>query len=168
MRQACKEALVIIHRHKDQQILKLTKEEKLIVKTLNGIKNPKRLIEFLSKMNLNKNLENYLIEYLGNLKDIEFLHAILKSNLRQKVHICVQVAIRYTEQFTTSALIYPFESHKCNDGLFKFLKNIEAAPKSKDERAKKCLKETKLNHDKIKESETAFKRKRIKNNGNNF
>ncbi|KAK4337243.1 hypothetical protein RND71_043548 [Anisodus tanguticus] len=69
----------------------------------------------------------WLVNYYGTLSvedSIECLRAMLTSNIRQNLQICVQVATKYHEQLTTSALIELFESFKSYEGLFYFLGSI--------------------------------------------
>ena len=49
---------------------------------------------------------------------------MLQHNIRQNLQICVQVASKYHEQLTTTALIELFESFKSYEGLFYFLGSI--------------------------------------------
>ena len=55
---------------------------------------------------------------------IECLKAMLQHNIRQNLQICVQIASKYHEQLTTTALIDLFESFKSFEGLFYFLGSI--------------------------------------------
>ena len=55
---------------------------------------------------------------------IECIKAMLQHNIRQNLQICVQIASKYHEQLTTSALIEIFESFKSFEGLFYFLGSI--------------------------------------------
>ena len=55
---------------------------------------------------------------------IECIKAMLTHNIRQNLQICVQIASKYHEQLTTSALIEIFESFKSFEGLFYFLGSI--------------------------------------------
>jgi len=69
----------------------------------------------------------WLVNYFGTLSvedSIECLRAMLTSNIRQNLQICVQVATKYHEQLTTTALIDLFESFKSYEGLFYFLGSI--------------------------------------------
>lgn len=69
----------------------------------------------------------WLVNYFGTLSvedSIECLKAMLTSNIRQNLQICVQVATKYHEQLTTNALIDLFESFKSYEGLFYFLGSI--------------------------------------------
>ena len=69
----------------------------------------------------------WLVNYFGSLSvedSIECLRAMLTSNIRQNLQICVQVATKYHEQLTTTALIDLFESFKSYEGLFYFLGSI--------------------------------------------
>jgi len=47
---------------------------------------------------------------------LECLRAMLTHNIRQNLQICVQVATKYHEQLSTSALIELFESFKSFEG----------------------------------------------------
>lgn len=49
---------------------------------------------------------------------------MLQANIRQNLQVCVQIATKYHEQLTTSALISIFESFKSFEGLFYFLGSI--------------------------------------------
>lgn len=69
----------------------------------------------------------WLVNYFGSLSvedSIECLRAMLTNNIRQNLQICVQVATKYHEQLTTTALIDLFESFKSYEGLFYFLGSI--------------------------------------------
>lgn len=69
----------------------------------------------------------WLVNYFGSLSvedSIECLKAMLSHNIRQNLQICVQVATKYHEQLTTTALIDLFESFKSYEGLFYFLGSI--------------------------------------------
>lgn len=69
----------------------------------------------------------WLVNYFGTLSvedSIECLKAMLQHNIRQNLQICVQVATKYHEQLTTTALIDLFESFKSYEGLFYFLGSI--------------------------------------------
>lgn len=69
----------------------------------------------------------WLVSYFGTLSvedSIECLKAMLTHNIRQNLQICVQVATKYHEQLTTTALIDLFESFKSYEGLFFFLGSI--------------------------------------------
>ena len=67
------------------------------------------------------------MNYFGSLSvedSLECLKAMLQHNIRQNLQICVQVATKYHEQLSTSALIELFESFKSFEGLFYFLGSI--------------------------------------------
>ncbi|CAH8448867.1 unnamed protein product [Schistosoma intercalatum] len=49
---------------------------------------------------------------------------MLQANIRQNLHVCVQIATKYHEQLGTNALIEIFESFKSFEGLFYFLGSI--------------------------------------------
>lgn len=49
---------------------------------------------------------------------------MLQANIRQNLKVVVQIASKYCEQLTTSALIELFESFKSYEGLFYFLISI--------------------------------------------
>lgn len=69
----------------------------------------------------------WLVGYFGTLSvedSLECLKAMLTHNIRQNLQICVQVATKYHEQLTTTALIDLFESFKSYEGLFYFLGSI--------------------------------------------
>jgi clathrin heavy chain len=69
----------------------------------------------------------WLVSYFGTLSvedSIECLKAMLTHNIRQNLQISVQVATKYHEQLTTTALIDIFESFKSYEGLFYFLGSI--------------------------------------------
>ncbi|XP_074599513.1 clathrin heavy chain 1-like isoform X1 [Brevipalpus obovatus] len=69
----------------------------------------------------------WLVNYFGTLSvedSIESLKAMLQHNIRQNLQICVQIATKYHEQLTTTALIDLFESFKSYEGLFYFLGSI--------------------------------------------
>ncbi|CAM1325764.1 CLTC (predicted) [Pycnogonum litorale] len=69
----------------------------------------------------------WLVNYFGSLSvedSLECLKAMLTANIRQNLQIAVQVATKYHEQLTTTALIDLFESFKSYEGLFYFLGSI--------------------------------------------
>lgn len=69
----------------------------------------------------------WLVTFFGKLSvedSIECLKAMLQSNIRQNLQICVQIATKYHEQLGTDALIDLFESFKSYEGLFYFLGSI--------------------------------------------
>ena len=55
---------------------------------------------------------------------LECLKAMLTSNIRQNLQVCVQIASKYHEQLTTNSLIDLFEGFKSFEGLFYFLGSI--------------------------------------------
>ncbi|EGD82238.1 clathrin [Salpingoeca rosetta] len=66
----------------------------------------------------------FLISYFGTLSvenALECLKEMLSKNIRQNLQICVQIAAKYHEHLTTTALIDLFESFKSFEGLFYFL-----------------------------------------------
>ncbi|XP_054748808.2 clathrin heavy chain 1 isoform X1 [Lytechinus pictus] len=69
----------------------------------------------------------WLVNYFGSLSvedSLECIKAMMTANLRQNLQICVQVATKYHEQLTTTALIDIFETFKSYEGLFYFLGSI--------------------------------------------
>lgn len=69
----------------------------------------------------------WLVTFFGKLSvedSIECLKAMLQSNIRQNLQICVQIATKYHDQLGTDALIDLFESFKSYEGLFYFLGSI--------------------------------------------
>eukprot|EP00111_Clytia_hemisphaerica_P010235 TCONS_00029917-protein len=69
----------------------------------------------------------WLVNYFGTLSvedSIECVRQMLTHNIRQNLQICVQIASKYHEQLTTTALIEIFESFKSFEGLFYFLGSI--------------------------------------------
>ncbi|KAG5447542.1 Clathrin heavy chain 1 [Clonorchis sinensis] len=69
----------------------------------------------------------WLVNYFGSLSvddSLECLRAMLQTNIRQNLQVCVQIATKYHEQLGTSALIEIFESFKSFEGLFYFLGSI--------------------------------------------
>ncbi|XP_054155438.1 clathrin heavy chain 1-like isoform X3 [Oppia nitens] len=69
----------------------------------------------------------WLVNYFGSLSvddSVECLKQMLTNNIRQNLQICVQVATKYHEQLSTTALIDLFESFKSYEGLFYFLGSI--------------------------------------------
>ena len=69
----------------------------------------------------------WLVTFFGTLSvedSLECLKAMLTSNIRQNLQVCVQIAGKYHEQLTTNALIDLFESFKSFEGLFYFLGSI--------------------------------------------
>ncbi|CAK9299457.1 unnamed protein product [Gordionus sp. m RMFG-2023] len=70
---------------------------------------------------------DWLVNYFGSLSvedSLDCLKAMLAANIRQNLQICVQIATKYHEQLTTTALIDLFESFKSYEGLFYFLGSI--------------------------------------------
>lgn len=66
----------------------------------------------------------WVVSYFGRLsvdQSHECLKEMLTSNLRQNLHICVQVAVKYSEQLTPQKLILLFENLKCMEGLYYYL-----------------------------------------------
>lgn len=62
----------------------------------------------------------WLVNYFGSLSvedSLECIKAMLQSNIRQNLQVCVQIATKYHEQLTTQALIEIFESFKSFEGL---------------------------------------------------
>ena len=55
---------------------------------------------------------------------MECLKTMLQANIRQNLQVVVQIATKYHEQLTTSALIDLFEQFKSFEGLFYFLGSI--------------------------------------------
>lgn len=69
----------------------------------------------------------WLVTFFGSLSvedSLECLKAMLTSNIRQNLQICVQIATKYHEQLSTNSLIDLFESFKSYEGLFYFLGSI--------------------------------------------
>ncbi|KJE97309.1 clathrin heavy chain 1 [Capsaspora owczarzaki ATCC 30864] len=69
----------------------------------------------------------WLVNYFGTLSvadSVECLKAMLQANIRQNLQVVVQIATKYHEQLTTTALIDMFESFKSFEGLFYFLGSI--------------------------------------------
>lgn len=69
----------------------------------------------------------WLVNYFGSLSiedSLECLKAMLQSNIRQNLQVCVQIATKYHEQLNTQSLIEIFESFKSFEGLFYFLGSI--------------------------------------------
>ncbi|CAH8446801.1 unnamed protein product [Heterobilharzia americana] len=69
----------------------------------------------------------WLVNYFGSLSvddSLECLRAMLQTNIRQNLQVCVQIATKYHEQLGTNALIEIFESFKSFEGLFYFLGSI--------------------------------------------
>jgi hypothetical protein len=61
----------------------------------------------------------WLVNFFGSLSvedSLECLKAMLASNIRQNLQVCVQIATKYHEQLTTNALIEIFESFKSFEG----------------------------------------------------
>jgi clathrin heavy chain len=70
---------------------------------------------------------DWLVNYFGSLSvqdSLECIKAMLQTNIRQNLQVCVQIATKYHEQLTTQALIDIFESFKSYEGLFYFLGSI--------------------------------------------
>ena len=64
-------------------------------------------------------LFQWLVNFFGSLSvedSLECLKAMLASNIRQNLQVCVQIATKYHEQLTTTALIEIFESFKSFEG----------------------------------------------------
>ena len=67
---------------------------------------------------------DWLVNYFGSLSvtdALECFRAMLQSNIRQNLQVCIQIAIKYHELLTAQALIDIFESFKSYEGLFYFL-----------------------------------------------
>jgi len=70
---------------------------------------------------------DWLVTFFGTLSvedSLECLKAMLTSNIRQNLQVCVQIASKYHEQLTTNSLIDLFEGFKSFEGLFYFLGSI--------------------------------------------
>ncbi|RZF40357.1 hypothetical protein LSTR_LSTR008787 [Laodelphax striatellus] len=72
--------------------------------------NPVWLVNFFSK--------------LSTEDTITCLDSMLYANMRHNIQACVQIAVRYYEQLTISAIIELFERHTCYEGLFNFLASV--------------------------------------------
>jgi len=60
------------------------------------------------------------VNYFGSLSvedSLECLKAMLQANIRQNLQVCVQIATKYHEQLTTTALTEIFESFKSYEGI---------------------------------------------------
>ena len=69
----------------------------------------------------------WLVNFFGTLSiedSMECLKTMLQANIRQNLQVVVQIATKYHEQLTTSALIDLFEQFKSFEGLFYFLGSI--------------------------------------------
>lgn len=69
----------------------------------------------------------FLVNFFGTLSvedSMACLQEMLKSNIRQNLQICVQIAGKYHEQLGATALCELFESFKSFEGLFYFLGSI--------------------------------------------
>lgn len=69
----------------------------------------------------------FLVNYFSQLSvddSLECLRELLSNNLRQNLQLVVQVATKYSEQLTPSALIQLFEEFKSYDGLYYYLGQI--------------------------------------------
>lgn len=67
----------------------------------------------------------WLVNYFGSLSvedSLECIKAMLQSNIRQNLQVCVQIATKYHEQLTTQALIEIFESFKSFEGSIAVLR----------------------------------------------
>lgn len=70
---------------------------------------------------------DWVVNYFGRLsveQSLECIREMLKANMRQNLQICVQIAIKYSEQLTPHALIELFESFKSFEGLYYYLGSI--------------------------------------------
>ena len=68
-----------------------------------------------------------LVNFFGTLSiedSMECVKTMLTANIRQNLQVVVQIATKYHEQLTTSALIDLFEQFKSFEGLFYFLGSI--------------------------------------------
>lgn len=77
----------------------------------------------------------WLVEFFGKLSvedSLECLKAMLTSNIRQNLQICVQIATKYHTQLSTHSLIDLFESFKSYEGLFYFLGSIVNVSEDKE------------------------------------
>ncbi|XP_075235071.1 clathrin heavy chain-like [Lycorma delicatula] len=71
--------------------------------------------------------EDWLVDYFNNLSAedaLECLKAIISTNIRQNLQLCVKICNRYHEQLTVDAVTELFEHFKCYEGLFYFLGSI--------------------------------------------
>jgi clathrin heavy chain len=69
----------------------------------------------------------WLVNFFGTLSiedSMECVKTMLTANIRQNLQVVVQIATKYHEQLTTSALIDVFEQFKSFEGLFYFLGSI--------------------------------------------
>eukprot|EP00053_Salpingoeca_punica_P012105 m.107985 g.107985 ORF g.107985 m.107985 type:complete len:1673 (-) comp15857_c0_seq1:337-5355(-) len=69
----------------------------------------------------------WLVNFFGTLSvedSLDCLREMMRTNIRQNLQICVQIASKYHEQLSTNALIELFESFKSFEGLFYFLGSI--------------------------------------------
>jgi clathrin heavy chain len=68
-----------------------------------------------------------VITYFGKLsveQSVEVMREMLAANLRQNLQIVIQIATKYSEQLTPTALINLFESFKSFEGLYYYLGSI--------------------------------------------
>ncbi|KAI9172885.1 Clathrin heavy chain [Blastocladiella emersonii ATCC 22665] len=66
----------------------------------------------------------WVVTFFGRLsveQSLECLREMLSTNLRQNLQICVQIAIKYSEQLGPANLIGIFEQFKTNEGLYYYL-----------------------------------------------
>ncbi|KAL1920539.1 uncharacterized protein VTP21DRAFT_916 [Calcarisporiella thermophila] len=69
----------------------------------------------------------WIVNYFGTLsieQTLECLKDMMSSNLRQNLQICVQIAIKYSEQLGPQNLIDIFESFKSFEALYYYLGSI--------------------------------------------
>jgi clathrin heavy chain len=69
----------------------------------------------------------WLVNYFGRLsveQSLECIREMLNNNLRQNLQVVVQIATKYSEQLSATALIDMFESFRCYEGLYYFLGSI--------------------------------------------
>ncbi|KAJ1507724.1 hypothetical protein HMI54_001426 [Coelomomyces lativittatus] len=67
---------------------------------------------------------DWVVTYFGRLsveQSLECLKEMMTVNLRQNLQICVQIAIKYSEQLGPSKLIQLFEQFKTFEGLYYYL-----------------------------------------------
>jgi clathrin heavy chain len=55
---------------------------------------------------------------------MECLRELLKTNLRQNLNVCVQIATKYSEQLGPSNLIHLFEEFQTEEGLYYYLGSV--------------------------------------------
>ena len=111
-----------------QRVAELCEKTGLFQRALENYSAPEdftRILTSVAPANLGG--PDFLVPYFGKLSidgAMAALDAMLASNLRQNLQVVIQIATKYSENFTPAALIELFEKHKSVEGLFFYLGSI--------------------------------------------